>query len=389
MGRKYRIISGDGHIETPPEPWVARVDERHRNRAPRLVRLPDGQGDAWIVEGQGILHTGQNITGRGPVKFAHATYFDADGNPAEGTGDAVSRLREQDLDGIDAELMYPPVFATRFINGIADRDAYLAMVRGYNTWLIEDYCSVAPDRLIGVAFMPVSGIDDAIAELEWAHAQGYKAICMQQFPNGSGASKIDVDSRFWARTLELGMPLAPHITFGDNQGPPPKGPAPSDAKMASGMTQHVGGVAPGYTMAQMIVDGVFERFPELRFYFAEVNCATLPSMMFYMDRDYEGYNDWFQGSLPKPPSQYFRDHCLFGMIREPLALQMGDFMPLDWFVWASDFPHSVGTYPESPKYIEEAFAHLDPQLTQLIVRDNIANLLGLDLDADITETPVG
>ena len=126
MGRKYKIISGDGHIETPPEPWVARVAEEHRNRAPRLVRLPEGQGDAWVVEGMGILHTGQNITGRGPVRFAHASYFDDDGNPAEGTGDAVSRLREQDLDGIDAELLFPPVFATRFITGISDREAYLA-----------------------------------------------------------------------------------------------------------------------------------------------------------------------------------------------------------------------------------------------------------------------
>lgn len=74
------------------------------------------------------MHTGQNVAGRGPVKFAHASYFNADGQPREGTGDAVSRLHEQDLDGIDAEVMYPPVFATRFINGIADREAYLAMV---------------------------------------------------------------------------------------------------------------------------------------------------------------------------------------------------------------------------------------------------------------------
>ncbi len=340
MGRKYTIISGDGHVETPPEPWV----------------------------------------------FAHASYFDADGKPREGTGDAVSRLHEQDLDGIDAEVMYPPVFATRFINGIADSDAYLAMVQGYNTFLAEDYCSVAPDRLIGVAFMPVSGIDDAVAELERAKRMGFKAVCMQQFPNGTGGPTKE-DDRFWERCLELEMPLSPHITFGDSQGPPPKGPAPSDAKMASGMTQHTGAVAPAYTMAQMIVDGVFERFPTLRFYFAEINCAALPSMMFYMDRDYYGYNDWFQGKLPLPPSEYFRRHCLFGMIREPLALKMGEFMPLDWFVWASDFPHSVGTYPDSVGYIKEAFADIDPALTQRIVRDNIADFLGLDLSADITETP--
>jgi uncharacterized protein len=388
MGRKYQIISGDGHIETPPEPWVARVAEKHRNRAPRLVRLPEGQGDAWIIEGQPILPTGQNITGRGPVRFSNAAYFDADGNPAEGTGDALSRLREQDLDGIDAELLYPPVFATRFITGIKDREAYLAMVQGYNTWLIEDYCSLAPDRLLGVAFIPISGIDDALAELDRAKALGYVAVTLQSFPNGTNGPTKE-DNRFWERALEIGMPITPHITFGDRQAPPPKGPAPSDANAATGMTQHAGNHAPAYTMAQLIIDGVFERFPELKFHFAEINCAALPSMLFYMDRDYLGYNDWFQLKLPKMPSEYFYEHCLMGMINEPLALKMGDQMPLEWFAWASDFPHSVGTYPNSRTYIEESFAHLDPKLTQLIVRDNIANYLGLDLDADITETPVG
>ena len=67
MGRKYRIISSDGHVETPPEPWVRYVAEKYRDRAPRLIHLPDGKGDAWIVEGRPMLHSGQNITGPGPV----------------------------------------------------------------------------------------------------------------------------------------------------------------------------------------------------------------------------------------------------------------------------------------------------------------------------------
>ena len=45
------------------------------------------------------------------------------------------------------------------------RTAYLAIVQAYNTWL-ADYIAVAPDRLIGNALMPVSGIDYAINEIE-------------------------------------------------------------------------------------------------------------------------------------------------------------------------------------------------------------------------------
>ena len=45
MGRKYKIISGDGHVETPPESWVKYMPEEHQDRAPRLVKLAKG-GDA-------------------------------------------------------------------------------------------------------------------------------------------------------------------------------------------------------------------------------------------------------------------------------------------------------------------------------------------------------
>ena len=110
MGRKYHIISGDGHLETPPEPWAKYVPEIHRARAPRLVRLSNG-GDAWIVEGQPMLHTGQNLTGVGPVKFASGRYTDDAGRAVPGAGDGLQRLHEQDADGIDADITETPALA--------------------------------------------------------------------------------------------------------------------------------------------------------------------------------------------------------------------------------------------------------------------------------------
>ena len=388
MGRKYRIISGDGHVETPPEPWVKFVPEEHRNRAPRLIHLPAGKGDAWLVEGQQMLHTGQNVTGPGPVKFANGSYTTPEGRPSPGTGDGVQRLHEQDQDGIDAEVLFPPVFATRFIEGIQDKDVYLAIVQAYNTFLAEEYCAVAPDRLIGVAFMPVSGIDDAVAELERAGRLGLKTVMLQQFPNGTGRAQPE-DDRFWEKALELDMPLSPHVNFGD---PAPVVTARHDTSLwpaPAGMAQHSSGNMQGYTLAQLIVGGVFDRFPELKFYFAEANCSLLPGMLYYMDRDFTEYNDWFKVSLPKLPSEYVIEHCYFGMIQERPAIKMGaaGLMPLDWFMWASDFPHSVGTFPRSRDYIADAFDGVDAATVQKITLENAAGYFRLDLDKDITETP--
>jgi len=111
-----------------------------------------------------------------------------------------------------------------------------------------------------------------------------------------------------------------------------------------------------------------------------------------MDRDYLEYNSWFELELPRMPSEYMKAHGLYGMVREPLAVRVGaelpEDMPLDLFWWGSDFPHSVGTFPRSREYIEETFGPLDEKLRHTLLVGNAAEHLHLDLDADITETPV-
>ena len=98
-----------------------------------------------------------------------------------------------------------------------------------------------------------------------------------------------------------------------------------------------------------------------------------------MDRDYLEYNSWFQLELPKLPSEYMRTHALYGMVREPLAVKIGqelpDDMPLELFWWGSDFPHSVGTFPRSREYVEETFADLDPGLRHTLLVGNAAEHL--------------
>ena len=236
MGRKYQVISGDGHLETPPD-FVAFLPEKYKDRAPKLIRLPDGGGDAWLMEGMPLTYASQNLRGRGKVKFAGQSYFKDDGSRTDGAGDGLQRLREQDEDGIDAELLFVPVFASRFLEKIADHDAYLAMVQAYNDWL-ADYCSVAPDRLIGNALMPISGIDDAIAELERARRDGLQVgAAAEQSPNGGNGPKPE-DDRFWEKALELEMALSPHMSFAGvmNIGGPRHDT--SQWPVEAGMTQH-------------------------------------------------------------------------------------------------------------------------------------------------------
>ena len=70
----------------------------------------------------------------------------------------MARLSDQDLDNVSAEVVYPN--AAMFVYSAPDPEYRRECLRAYNSWLAE-YCSVAPDRIIGVAMLPVG-------EPQWA-----------------------------------------------------------------------------------------------------------------------------------------------------------------------------------------------------------------------------
>ena len=386
MTRHYQIISADGHLEGPPDAWTKYVPERWRDRAPRMIPLPEG-GEGWLIEGMPLLHNGQNMTAANSVRFQGASYYEEDGSPVAGAGDAAQRLREQDADGLDCEVLFPPLFSTRFLEGIAEPDVYGAMVRAYNTYLAEEYCSVAPDRLIGSGVIPITGIDNAIEEMRFCHKAGLKAITFYQFPNGSGFASEE-DDLFWSEALELGIALAPHVNFGQrdaNFGGGARGTA--GVAMASSMAQRLANVAPTFCLSQLVYSGVFDRFPDLRLYFAETNAGWMPYFFWMFDDNYRLYKDWYKVELSMKPTEYVTRHCFFGIIMDPVALRLRDHLPVERLMWGSDHPHSVCTYPESRQAIAEIFDGVGEALRRRILLENPAEYFGLDLARDLTPTP--
>ena len=86
--------------------------------------------------------------------------------------DPHARIPDMDLDGIDAAFLYPsvgPLRRRRAGPGLA-----AAMCRAYNRWL-ADYCRPYPDRLFGVAMLPMQSIDLAIEEMRFARKRARHA----------------------------------------------------------------------------------------------------------------------------------------------------------------------------------------------------------------------
>ena len=105
---KYKCISADSHLEIRPDRYAQRVPEKFRDRAPKVITLEDGTL-AVLQEGQPLERLISNISAGLP--YEERRPFDPlPGNNYEnspGTGSPEQRLREQDKDGVDAEVLFP------------------------------------------------------------------------------------------------------------------------------------------------------------------------------------------------------------------------------------------------------------------------------------------
>jgi predicted TIM-barrel fold metal-dependent hydrolase len=66
---------------------------------------------------------------------------------------------------------------------------------------------------------------------------------------------------------------------------------------------------------------------------------------------------------------------------------MGELVPTDRLMWGSDFPHSVTSFPESRRWLDEIFAATPDDVRRRVLRDNPCAFWGLDDDDGLTPTP--
>ena len=73
-------------------------------------------------------------------------------------------MREQDQDGVDCEVLFSQI--TFVLRQTKDDDLYRDCIRAYNEFLGEEYMAAAPDRMVCMGTLPMTGVDDAIKEME-------------------------------------------------------------------------------------------------------------------------------------------------------------------------------------------------------------------------------
>jgi predicted TIM-barrel fold metal-dependent hydrolase len=144
----------------------------------------------------------------------------------------------------------------------------------------------------------------------------------------------------------------------------------------------------GFT--QLILAGVFERFPGLRFILTESGCSWAPELLRRMDGVHAGMRAGMMGEidyssskpLSEPPSFYAKRNCWYGASFPSRADVAGrEFVGRDRVLWGNDYPHYEGCYPYSRENMRLAFAGVDPAEVRMMLGENAAKLYGFDADA--------
>jgi predicted TIM-barrel fold metal-dependent hydrolase len=371
----YPILDADAHVYEPPEVWQRGVASGLRERAPKVV----------VVDGETMwsFNEGERLRPIGLMAAAGASYlgFRPSGLTYEtmrrGCFDPAARLADMDADGIHLQMLYPSVCEEGARMFGDDRALQLACVRAYNAWQLA-FCAAGDGRLFGHAVIPASGLADAVAELEWALAQGYRGVLISTFPNGGVEPSAD-DDPFWARAAEAGVPVALHIGSFHADGPVKRRRFDPAAVLPRAATSKSGAnTVP--LVARMIFSGLFDLVPGLRALLVEANIGWIPAMLEQTDDMFQRYR-WFTdtaATLPTMPSRLFHRNCWATFMIDTVGIELRHRLNLDHLMWSTDYPHTGTDWPNSRVTIARLFRGLPADEVRRLLHDNCRALYRLD-----------
>ncbi len=361
----------DAHVEESADTWK-HLDKKFERRRPIPVTLEGqpallGQNAFWLIDGAIVPRTagkGLSLFGT-PTRSRHAR-----GKPfaiaSQELTDVEARLGDLDRFGIDTQIVN-----STLLNATLSPDVEFehALCRAYNSWIAET-CGQSRGRLRWNAMLRLTDVERAVGELRRVAALGAAAAEIHGMAGDRLLDSRDFDP-FWAEAEGLNIPVYVHIGF--------------ESPAFTGLFQNLFMSIAFSNRASLLMGflaiagtGVAERFPNLRFVFAEAGVEWLPWLVHVMD----GYwrmghglfgNDPDFGHSKKMPSELLREGKIYLVCEVDDDLRGAlDLVGEDRLLLGSDMPHSE-SHPNSFMKFRER-ADLSDSIKEKILGDNARQL---------------
>lgn len=338
------VVSSDGHVGAPVAEYRDYIDPKFRSDFDDWLAQYVPQWTATQMKDESLQETLSESYKRQWLEIEKTAEL-----AASGTCNPAVRLAALDGDRIAADVLFPddqssntPPFLgfTREFDRVW-QDEYspelkLAGAKAYNRWLAE-FCSAAPDRLLGLATLgSLADVDAAVAEVQWAKENGLKGVLLPLVYYNIQEPFVN-DPRYdplWSTCAELEMPVHTH----NGGGSPYYGTGP-DAPILFGIECTLW---PHRPLWFMTMSGVFERHPKLKLVLSEQGIDWIPWALAVMDAMAADKKFAYHANKPitLKPSEYFQRQCWLGAsILRRNEVEMRHAIGIDKIMWGWDFPH--------------------------------------------------
>jgi predicted TIM-barrel fold metal-dependent hydrolase len=374
MGRAA-IISVDGHVTAARSAYRQYIEQQYLDVFDEWLREQEARGAGE----PGGVQPGLDV----------ASQWDSD-----------LRLKDMETQGVVAEVLFPngmpfQVAPADNVNAFSgpelDRQARLA----YNRWL-ADFCAQTPGRRAGQALIAFDDVDLAVEDIHWARDHGLGGIMMPTLlPGGIFFFDPALDP-VWAACVEVDLPISQH----GGSGAPVYNPSGFAAIMTLALEHSF---YSGRSLWQMILGGVFERFPRLRVAFVETEADWIAPAVRKLDRRLQWGDDWTgwaktlqrQRSFTRLARDYWADNCFAGISPftieqvplEELARPSADYehfaIGCDNAMFGVDYPHFESIFPETASQVADLVGDpsISAEVSRKILYENAARVYGFDLEA--------
>jgi predicted TIM-barrel fold metal-dependent hydrolase len=368
MNPATRIYSCDDHLDLPAVPpglWESRLPRELAGRGPRVVT--EGDARIWVCDGQPLGFRSGSISGDPRLKKLSAIARAGIEDDGFRASNPKLRLQDMDRDNLWASVIYGPLAI-----GLPIRDPALqsACYAAWNDWAIEEFNAVEPDRLCVLAFLPAHSPAAAAAELERCAGIGHRGAIIDVFEIDLADPAWD---RLWAAAVQTGLPISFHLKGGMWSR------SLQTRQMGKWVYAAYASVLPlqlDEPLALMLFSGALERHPGLKLVLAEAGIGWIPYFINRLDLEWRALRDKLDFATRVPPSELFRRQVMVTFEEEALGAQLIPLVGADSCMWASDYPHTDSTFPNSMQAIEEALGSLSAEDRRKVTATNCARLYG-------------
>lgn len=375
-----QILSVDDHLIEPPRVFVDRVPRKYFDVVPRIIE-DENKHHVWTFEGQRYPQIGLNaVAGRDVTEYGIEPVRYEDMIP--GCYDPIERVKDMDLDGVQAAMCYPsfPGFAGRVFLQAQDHELAYLCVQAWNDFSAEEWSGSAPGRFIPLAMLPVWDIELCVKEIDRVARMGARAITFPENPAPLGLPSFHTNhwDPLFEAVQDAGLPLCLH--FGSSSHVPG---FTEDAPLAVSIALYSTNLMA--TTTDLLFSGALQRHPRLKVVLAEGGIGWIPYILERCDYVWDRHR-WYQDiDRHTRPSDLFRKHFYGCFIDDSFGIQVRHDIGIENLTFEVDYPHSDSQWPNTRRYASEAFANVPDEEVHRIVELNTRKLFRFGATGELVD----